>query len=145
MKSCCVFIVWISASVCLALRSRSWFLFQGNATVIPHREEDAYFHQVLKAMDILRISVSYPTSWVFYKLCAPDVFFYEMVILFYWAAWIACAAWVTWSIGLDWHADSALTANWLCLHLHYSFLVNEQFFFFCTSWKHFIESHAVPV
>lgn len=75
MKSCCVFIVWISASVRLALRSRSWFLFQGNATVIPHREEDAYFHQVLKAMDILRISVSYPTSWVFYKLCAPDVFF----------------------------------------------------------------------
>lgn len=34
------------------------YLNQGNATVIPHREEDAYFHQVLKAMDILGISGS---------------------------------------------------------------------------------------
>ena len=35
------------------------FLFvQGKASVIPNRKEESYFQQVVKAMDILRISVS---------------------------------------------------------------------------------------
>lgn len=137
MKSCCVFIVWISASVCLALRPWSCFLFQGNATVIPHREEDAYFHQVLKAMDILGISVSYLTSRVFYKLWASDVFFNEMLIFTELLGLLVLHG----SHGpLDW------TSMQILLRLQTGFvftsttlIVNEQFCFFCSSWKHLIE------